>query len=397
MSVTSGANRIDYVAASGQTVFAYNFRVDLATDFQVFQNGALLTLTTEYSVDGLTLQGGGDVTFVTGATVGDEIIILRVLPITQLSDYVLNEGFPSDRVEQDFDNLVMICQQISEKADRVLTTVTLQTGNVADRVVVYESPTAQIGYSTLTYDGNEFKVGTLTIDDEPGILPVIRSDKSMQFRFDADDDSAGESIQFAHGSGIGSNIIAVIGDTGMSLRGSLTSSGILSNGFNIGQATSGFSFAEIYMLGMGFFEGGLRTGTRTTVDADYVFNAFVDDRTATGAQNFMVGLAINMNLHGNDGKTDHYYGVEISNDVDTQDNSETINETIALVIRPIRLEAGGRTDTITENITLQVDESEDGVTNLSLFVSGGTVKFADLAGSGSRTVVADANGVLSAP
>lgn len=119
MPLTTTSNREDYVATSGQTVFAYTFRVDLAADFEVYQNEVLLTLTTDYTVDGLGVAGGGNVTLVVGATSGDTIIILRIVPLTQLSNYVANEGFPSARVESDYEKLTMMAQQQSEKIGTV--------------------------------------------------------------------------------------------------------------------------------------------------------------------------------------------------------------------------------------------------------------------------------------
>lgn len=119
MPLSTTINRVDYVATSGQTIFAYTFRVDLNTDFQVYQNGVLLTLTTDYTVDGLGNASGGNVTLVVGATAADDIFIFRIVPLTQLSNYVANEGFPSARVEGDYEKLTMMAQQQSEKLGTV--------------------------------------------------------------------------------------------------------------------------------------------------------------------------------------------------------------------------------------------------------------------------------------
>jgi len=115
MPLTTTSNREDFVASSGQTVFAYTFRVDLATDLQVYQQGTLLTLITNYTVSGLGNPAGGNVTLVVGATAADAIAILRVVPLTQLSDYVANEGIPAERIELDYEKLTMIAQQQQEQ------------------------------------------------------------------------------------------------------------------------------------------------------------------------------------------------------------------------------------------------------------------------------------------
>ena len=119
MPLTTTSNREDYIATSGQTVFVYTFRVDLAADFEVYKNEVLLTLTTDYTVSGLGSGSGGNVTLVVAADAGDTIIILRIVALTQLSNYVGNEGFPSSRIESDYEKLTMIGQQQAEKIGTV--------------------------------------------------------------------------------------------------------------------------------------------------------------------------------------------------------------------------------------------------------------------------------------
>ena len=120
MSLTTTSNRKQYTATNGQTIFAYDFRVDLASDLAVYRNGALLVPTTHYTVDGLTKPAGGNVTLATGATAEDDITILRVVPVTQGSNYVPNEGFPSARVAANLDRLTMIAQQHAEELRRAV-------------------------------------------------------------------------------------------------------------------------------------------------------------------------------------------------------------------------------------------------------------------------------------
>ena len=120
MSLTTTSNRKQYTAADGQAVFGYDFRVDLASDLAVYRDGTLLVLTTHYTVDGLANPAGGNVTLVTGAAAGDDILILRVVPVTQSNNYVPNEGFPSARVAANLDRLTMIAQQHAEEIRRAV-------------------------------------------------------------------------------------------------------------------------------------------------------------------------------------------------------------------------------------------------------------------------------------
>ena len=75
VSTTAGAPPSDSITAtSGQTVFPYTFLANAASDIKVTKNGTLLTLTTDYTVDGLG-TAGGNVTLVSGATTGNAIVI----------------------------------------------------------------------------------------------------------------------------------------------------------------------------------------------------------------------------------------------------------------------------------------------------------------------------------
>jgi len=120
MTIATTLNRIEHTATGGQTIFPYTFLIFADTDLQVFQSGTLLTLTTNYTVSGVGGGGGGNVTLVTGATVNDAIIIVRVMPLTQLTDYVENDKFPADTHEKGLDRAVMIAQQLTEELDRAI-------------------------------------------------------------------------------------------------------------------------------------------------------------------------------------------------------------------------------------------------------------------------------------
>ena len=75
VSATADSPSSDSITAtSGQTVFPYTFLANAASDIKVTQNGSPLTLTTDYTVDGLG-TGGGNVTLVSGATTSDAIVI----------------------------------------------------------------------------------------------------------------------------------------------------------------------------------------------------------------------------------------------------------------------------------------------------------------------------------
>jgi len=126
MTIATTLNRIEYTATAAQKIFPYTFLIFANTDLEVRQIDkitgvtTLLTLTTHYTVSGVGDIGGGNVTLVTGALVDDTIIIVRVMPVTQLIDYVENDSFPADTHEKGLDRATMVSQQLLETLGRAI-------------------------------------------------------------------------------------------------------------------------------------------------------------------------------------------------------------------------------------------------------------------------------------
>lgn len=120
MTYVDTTNRDDYTATSGQTVFAYTFRILTEAELNVYDEGVLQTLTTHYTISGVGNAGGGNVTFVTGVTLDNEILIIRDTADTQNTDYTVSGAFPAESHETALDKLTMKGQDLDEKLGRAL-------------------------------------------------------------------------------------------------------------------------------------------------------------------------------------------------------------------------------------------------------------------------------------
>ncbi len=125
MSLSTSANKYQYTAGGG-TVFAFPVLFLLNTDLRVTVTNlttgvdTVAVLNTDYTVTGAGVAGGGSVTFGVAPTTGRRITIERIVPLTQLTDYVLNDNFPSDVTERNLDKATMALQQLKETTDRSL-------------------------------------------------------------------------------------------------------------------------------------------------------------------------------------------------------------------------------------------------------------------------------------
>lgn len=77
-----------------------------------------LALNVDFTVSGAGSPFGGWVTLAAALAVGQELTIVRDVPITQLADYVESDSFPANSHEDALDKLTMIAQQLSQGVRR---------------------------------------------------------------------------------------------------------------------------------------------------------------------------------------------------------------------------------------------------------------------------------------
>lgn len=144
---------ISYTATGGQTTFAYDFQIANTNELAVIQYIAgvatLLTLTTHYTVSGAGTQPGGNVTLVTGATVGDIVTIYGDLAEARSTNFTAAGDFTANAINTELNALTEITQQLRRDVDRSVhmspgdptdvSAVTMTFPVVADRASKYLS------------------------------------------------------------------------------------------------------------------------------------------------------------------------------------------------------------------------------------------------------------------
>jgi microcystin-dependent protein len=168
MTVSSTTTKVSYSGNGTTAVFAYTFKVFNASELVVItrlnSTGAETTetLNTAYIVDGVDNASGGNVTFKfnTGnpsdanysttdfrPQTGETVVIKRVLPITQTTDYTPNDPFPAEVHEEALDKLTFINQQQQEEIDRSFKFAETDTGT-ASIPVASERASKYLGFDT---------------------------------------------------------------------------------------------------------------------------------------------------------------------------------------------------------------------------------------------------------
>lgn len=112
--------RVQYTASASQTVFPYPFPIFQDADLTVEVDGVVQTLTTHYTVSGEGEDLGGNVTFVTGLSAGQIVTIYRQTVMERDSDFQLNGPMFSTSVNNEFDKLTIISQELRAAIRRCL-------------------------------------------------------------------------------------------------------------------------------------------------------------------------------------------------------------------------------------------------------------------------------------
>lgn len=132
MTIQSQTSSISYTGNSVTTVFAYNFKTTDQTWLQIYVDGVLKTLTTDYSVSGVGSASGGNITFVTAPSNGSAVYIARSnVPATQLVDYTANDSFPADTHESALDKLTMLVQSLVSSISKTIKLTNSETSTTA--------------------------------------------------------------------------------------------------------------------------------------------------------------------------------------------------------------------------------------------------------------------------
>ena len=118
MPVPSASAVIQYTGGGGVTVFPYPFKILVNTDIGVTVDGVVKVLTTDYTVSGVGVESGGNVTFVVAPSASTVITLYRNATYDRVTDYQENGDLLANTLDTDLDRAVMLIQQLKANIDR---------------------------------------------------------------------------------------------------------------------------------------------------------------------------------------------------------------------------------------------------------------------------------------
>ena len=118
MTVQNDKTKKNHTGTGAVLDFSYDFLLLDEAHIQVYLDDVLQE--SGYTVSGVGLDEGGDVTFAVAPALDVIITLLRFVPYTQLIDYIDYDRFAANTHERALDLIVMACTQLQEQLDRAM-------------------------------------------------------------------------------------------------------------------------------------------------------------------------------------------------------------------------------------------------------------------------------------
>lgn len=120
MAVTQQVPRNVSTAAPGATEFAFDFKVVSKADMQVQVDGVDKVVDVDFTINGVSNDAGGTITFGTPMVGGETVLRRRNMRLERTADYQNLGDLRSPTLNNDQDAPVMMIQQVAESVSRAL-------------------------------------------------------------------------------------------------------------------------------------------------------------------------------------------------------------------------------------------------------------------------------------
>lgn len=111
--------RVQFTGNTGTGPFAFTFNILADDDLVVYKNFVLQTITTDYTVS-TNANGTGSITLTSALIASDVLTIIGGRALERTTDFVTAGDLLASSLNEQFDSLVIMAQQLDEKLDRSL-------------------------------------------------------------------------------------------------------------------------------------------------------------------------------------------------------------------------------------------------------------------------------------
>lgn len=119
--LTDQTTRNDYVATAAQTTFPYTFWIKEQDHIDIYVNGTLKTLTTDYTISAVQSVTGANVVFNSGLTLNDEVAIVYNPDIERATDFSTGGSLRASALNLEFTYGLSLLQFLKTQVSRTVT------------------------------------------------------------------------------------------------------------------------------------------------------------------------------------------------------------------------------------------------------------------------------------
>lgn len=120
ITIDTTSPRIAYTATAAQTLFQVPFSFFDESDLEVYIDDVLQVLTTDYTVTGEGDEGGGTTTFVDALVGGEQVLIVRNIPIERSTSFPSSGPFNIEALNIELTRFIAILQEFDVNRTRAL-------------------------------------------------------------------------------------------------------------------------------------------------------------------------------------------------------------------------------------------------------------------------------------
>src|SRR5210317_1028495 len=120
INLSDNSPRISYSVAHGvtQSTFTVPFEFFAEESLNVYVDGVLKTLTTDYTVTGGDGSTGSVAISVTGASGGSTVVIIRKISLERTADFPTSGPFQIAALNTELDRIIAIAADLNDRTDR---------------------------------------------------------------------------------------------------------------------------------------------------------------------------------------------------------------------------------------------------------------------------------------
>lgn len=134
--IADNSPRKTYTAMAGQTDFPTDFAFFAKADVNVYVNGTLKTLDSDFSIpttgpSAWTSGNDGTIVFTTGLSAGDTVVLTRDVELERTTDFPSSGPFQVATLNTELDKIVAMIADLEDLASRGITLADSDTGDTA--------------------------------------------------------------------------------------------------------------------------------------------------------------------------------------------------------------------------------------------------------------------------